>query len=125
MSDIFTRRLLAGRLVSLSIGMIAALAASGLATTASPGQSLTSPGTYKGETSSPAPRFNGPSPNNIEPTKPNKAQAGSQKQNIKAFQRAQYVKAECAQLKAQMQNPGLSSGQVQSLMSQYLMLHCK
>jgi hypothetical protein len=106
MADIFTRRLLARQLGVLSFGMIAALAASDLATAKDPGKFgvLTQV-------------------NNT--TKPPAAQAGSQKQAIKGFQRAQYVKAECAQLKAQMQNPGLSSGQVQSLMSQYLMLHCK
>ena len=108
MADIFTRRLLARQLGALGFGMIAALAASDLARAKDPGWSVN---TYVN--------------NNKMKTPPVKAQAGSQKQAIKGFQRAQYVKAECAQLKAQMQNPGLSSGQVQSLMSQYLMLHCK
>jgi hypothetical protein len=107
MSDIFTRRLLARHLGAAGLGMIAVLAANDLATAKEPPLSTKFQRT------------------NNNTTKPPAAQAGSQKQAIKGFQRAQYVKAECAQLKAQMQNPGLSAGQVQSLMSQYLMLHCK
>jgi hypothetical protein len=107
MSNIFTRRLLARQLGALGFGMMAALAASDLATAKEPPLST---------------KFQRTNNNTM---KPPAAQVGSQKQAIKGFQRAQYVKAECAQLKAQMQNPGLSSGQVQSLMSQYLMLHCK
>jgi len=107
MADIFTRRLLARQMGALGLGMIAALAASDLATAKEISQ------------------FTKSQYINTHPTKPPAAQVGSQKQAIKGFQRAQYVKAECAQLKAQMQNPGLSSAQVQSLMSQYLTLHCK
>ena len=107
MADIFTRRLLARQMGALGLGMIAALAASDLATAKEISQ------------------FTKSQYINTRPTKPPAAQVGSQKQSIKGFQRAQYVKAECAQLKAQMQNPGLSAGQVQSLMSQFQMLHCK
>jgi hypothetical protein len=108
MSKIFMRRLLARQFGALALGMIAALAASDLARAKDPGKFGIN-NTYVDTTKRP----------------PDKAQAGSQKQAIKGFQRAQYVKAQCAQLKAEMQNPGLSAGQVQSLMSQYQMLHCK
>ncbi|HEX4555638.1 MAG TPA: hypothetical protein VH249_16725 [Xanthobacteraceae bacterium] len=108
MSKMFMRRLPARQLGALGFCMIAALAASDLARAKDPGKFGVN-GTYVDTTKRP----------------PDKAQAGSQKQAIKGFERQQYVKAQCAQLKAEMQNPGLSGGQVQSLMSQFKMLHCK
>jgi hypothetical protein len=113
MSDIFTRRLLARQLGAAGLGMMAALAASDLASAKDPGKFGVN--NYVNNTNKPL----------ENPAKPPAAVVGSQKQAIKGFQRAQYVKAECAQLKAQMQNPGLSSGEKQSLISQILMLHCK
>ena len=109
MADIFTRRRLARQLGALGLGMIAALAASDLARATEPNKLAVESQIDYSKVRIP----------------PNKAQAGSQKQNIKAFERQQYVKAECAQLKAQLQSPGLSAGQVQSLVSQMNMLHCK
>ncbi|MEA2997218.1 MAG: hypothetical protein QOG74_2767 [Alphaproteobacteria bacterium] len=107
MSDIFTRRLLARQLGAAGLGMIAALAASDLARATTPNLSTKFEQT-----------------NNMKKP-PDKAQAGSQKQNIKAFQRQQYVKAQCAQLKAQLQNPGLSGSQQAAILSQMNVLHCK
>jgi hypothetical protein len=105
MSNIFTRRLLARPLGAAGLAMIAALAASDLARAKDPGKFGIN-NTYVDTTKRP----------------PDKAQAGSQQQNIKAFQRAQYVKAQCAQLKAEMQNPASNK---QAILSEMNILHCK
>jgi len=105
MADIFTRRLLARQLGALGLGMIAALAAGDLARAKDPGWSVN---TYVN--------------NNKMKTPPVKAQAGSQKQAIKGFERQQYVKAQCAQLKAELQSPG---SQKQAILSEMSILHCK
>jgi hypothetical protein len=104
MPDILTRRLLTRRLGAAGLGMIAGLAASDLARAKEPNKLLL--GTQ------------------VDTTKksPDKAQAGSQKQAIKGFQRQQYVKAQCAQLKAEMQNPASNK---QAILSEMNIMHCK
>lgn len=126
MTTIYKRHLFTGyALASLGIGMLAVLAAIDSATAASTGQSFSSSGINKMEKierTPTAPTLTGPSTNKVEP---NRVRTGSQSSSIKLSPHVQNVKATCAQLKAELQNPNLPGSEQAAALAEMNVLHCK